>query len=78
METKPGADFRARDAKNGAVYGPLIPSLGAQGFWGGLGGGREGIGDTLGGQQDYLVGASWRVGPGGLFDVGRKRSADRD
>ncbi len=68
--------FAARDAKNGAAYGPLIPTLGAQGFWGGLGGGREGIGDTFGGQQDYLVGASWRVGPGGLFDFGRKRSAE--
>jgi outer membrane protein TolC len=68
--------FAARDAKNGAVYGPLIPSLGAQGFWGGLGGGRDGVPDTFGGQQDYLVGASWRIGPGGLFDFGRKRSAE--
>ncbi len=66
----------ARDAKNGAAYGPLIPSLGAQGFWGGLGGGRDGISDTFGGQQDYIVGASWRIGPGGLFDFGRVRSAD--
>ena len=32
--------------------------------------------DTFGGQQDYLVGASWRIGPGGLFDFGRKRSAE--
>ena len=30
----------AQDAKNGAVYGPLIPSLGAQAFVGGLGGGK--------------------------------------
>jgi len=66
----------ARDTKNGAVYGPLIPTLGAQGFWGGLGGGREGIGDTFGGQQDYIVGASWRIGPGGLLDRGRMRSAE--
>src|SRR6185295_15434393 len=56
--------------------GPLIPTLGAQGFWGGLGGGRDGVADTFGGQQDYLVGASWRIGPGGLFDFGRKRSAE--
>ena len=68
--------FAAREAKNGAAYGPLIPTLGAQGFWGGLGGGHDGIGDTFGGQQDYLVGASWRVGPGGLFDRNRKRSAE--
>lgn len=66
----------ARDAKNGAAYGPLIPSLGAQGFWGGLGGGRDGVSDTFGGQQDYLVGASWRIGPGGLFDFGRVRSTE--
>jgi outer membrane protein TolC len=66
----------ARDAKNGASYGPLIPSLGAQGFWGGLGGGRTGVGDTFGGQQDFLVGANWRIGPGGLFDFGRVRSAE--
>lgn len=66
----------ARDAKNGVTYGPLIPSLGAQGFWGGLGGGRDGISDAVGGQQDYVVGASWRIGPGGLFDFGRVRSAD--
>jgi outer membrane protein TolC len=65
----------AREAKQGAAYGPLIPSLGAQAFWGGLGGGRDGISDTFGGQQDYLVGASWRIGPGGLFDFGRLRSA---
>jgi outer membrane protein TolC len=66
----------ARDAKNGAAYGPLIPSLGAQGFWGGLGGGRSGVADTFGAQEDYLVSASWRVGPGGLFDFGRVRSAE--
>lgn len=66
----------ARDAKNGAAYGPLIPSLSALGFWGGLGGGRSGVGDTFGGQQDFLVGASWRIGPGGLFDFGRVRSAE--
>lgn len=66
----------AKDAQNGAIYGPLIPSIGAQGFWGGLGGGRRGAGDTFGGQQDYLVGVSWRIGPGGLFDFGRVRSAE--
>jgi outer membrane protein TolC len=65
----------ARDTKNGAVFGPLIPSIGAQGFWGGLGGGRRGVDDTFGGQQDFLIGANWRIGPGGLFDFGRIRSA---
>lgn len=66
----------AREARNGAVYGPLIPALGAQAFWGGLGGGRAGVSDTFGVQQDYIVGASWRIGPGGLFDVGRVRSTE--
>ncbi len=65
----------ARDAKNGAVFGPLIPSIGAQGFWGGLGGGRNGTGDTFGGQEDYSIGLNWRIGPGGLFDFGRIHSA---
>ncbi len=66
----------ARDRKSGATYGPLIPSLGATAFFGGLGGGRDGIADTFGGQQDYMVGASWRIGPGGLFDFTRIRATD--
>ena len=66
----------AREQKNGAAFGPLIPTLGAQAFWGGLGGGRDGVPDTFGGQQDYIVGASWRIGPGGLFDFGRLHSAE--
>jgi len=68
--------FAAREGKHGAAYGPLIPTLGAQAFWGGLGGGHDGTADTFGGQQDYIVGASWRIGPGGLFDFGRVRSAE--
>jgi outer membrane protein TolC len=66
----------SRDAKNGSLYGPLIPTVDAAAFWGGLGGGRRGVGDTFGGQQDYVVGLSWRLGPGGLFDFGRVRSSD--
>ncbi len=66
----------ARDRKSGATYGPLIPSLGATAFFGGLGGGREGVADTFGGQQDYIVGASWRIGPVGLFDFSRLRATD--
>jgi outer membrane protein TolC len=61
----------SREEKNGAVYGPLIPSLGAQVFGGGLGGGPEGSSGTFDGMADYFVGLSWRVGPGGLFDSGR-------
>jgi outer membrane protein TolC len=61
----------ARAAKDGAVYGPLIPSLGAQAFGGGLGGGADGGPGNFGAMGDYLAGLSWRIGPGGLFDAGR-------
>jgi len=61
----------ARDARNGAVYGPLIPSLGAQAFGGGLGGGKNGSTGNFGDSEDYLIGLGWRIGSGGLFDAGR-------
>ena len=64
----------ASDAKNGAVYGPLIPSVGAQVFAGGLGGGYQGGPDNFGHSEDYLLGLSWRIGPGGLFDSGRVKA----
>ena len=65
----------ARAAKDGAVYGPLIPSVGAQAFAGGLGGGPDSGPSNLGAEGDYLVGVSWRIGPGGLFDAGRVNAA---
>ena len=61
----------ARDEKNGAVYGPLVPSVGGQAFFGGLGGGIEGKPSKFGNQKDYTATLGWRVGPGGLFDFGR-------
>jgi outer membrane protein TolC len=66
----------SREANNGATYGPLIPTVGAQGFFGGLGGGRNGVGDTFGAQEDYAIGVSWRIGPGGLFDFTRTRATE--
>jgi outer membrane protein TolC len=66
----------ARDGRKGVTFGPLIPSVGAQAFFGGLGGGRRGVSDSFGAQEDYLVGISWRVGPGGLLDSSRVQSAD--
>ena len=66
----------ARETKKGVTVGPLIPTVGAQAFFGGLGGGRSGVGDTFGAQEDYAVGLSWRIGPGGLFDADRKRIAE--
>ena len=65
----------AQDAKNGALYGPLIPAVGAQAFFGGLGGGKDNGPSTFGSSEDYILGLSWRIGPGGLFDVGRTRAA---
>jgi outer membrane protein TolC len=60
-----------KDSQTGAKYGPLIPTLGAQAFLGGLGGGHSGVSDSFGDQEDYLLSLSWRVGPGGLFDSTR-------
>ena len=64
----------AREYQNGAVYGPLIPSLSAQAFGGGLGGGPDSGPSHFGAEGDYLVGLTWRIGPGGLFDPGRVRA----
>ena len=64
-----------RAEKNGVVYGPLIPTVGAQAFGGGLGGGPDGGPTTFGAEGDYLVGVSWRIGPGGLFDPGRIKAS---
>ena len=61
----------AQTEHKGSVYGPLIPSLGAQAFGGGLGGGPDGGPNNFGPVGDYTVGLSWRIGPGGLFDSGR-------
>jgi len=65
----------ARDEKNGALYGPLLPSLGGQGFFGKLGGGIEDQPSKFGSQEDYAATIGWRIGPGGLFDVGRINAA---
>jgi outer membrane protein TolC len=61
----------ARDSTKGALYGPLFPSLGAQVFGGGLGGGPDGGSSTFAAEGDYALGLSWRIGPGGLFDSAR-------
>lgn len=65
----------AHQARRGAVYGPLLPAVGAQAFFGGLGGGRDDATGNFGDSQDYYAGLSWRIGPGGLFDLGRMRTA---
>jgi outer membrane protein TolC len=59
----------ARTQRDAAIYAPLIPSMGAQSSWGGLGGGDGNPGPAnFGSASDYFVGLSWKIGPGGLFD----------
>src|SRR5947209_5981035 len=60
----------AQHAKNGSIYGPLIPSLGGQAFFGGLGGGKDSETGHFGESEDYVALLNWRIGPGGLFDFG--------
>jgi outer membrane protein TolC len=66
----------ANDSRKGAVYGPLVPSVGAQGFVGGLSGGNKTDRRGLSESEDYLVTLGWRLGPGGLLDRSRVRAAD--
>jgi outer membrane protein TolC len=66
----------ARANRSNAVWGPLIPSLGAQAFFGDLSGGPDGAASASGSSRDYALALQWRFGPGGLFDLGRIRSAD--
>jgi outer membrane protein TolC len=66
----------ARDAKNGAVFGPWLPTVGASAFVGGLGGGTGGQTGDFGESEDYLATMSWRIGPGGLFDMGHIHATD--
>lgn len=65
----------ARTARRGATYGPLVPTLGAQVNYGGLGGGQRSTapGSQFDVSEDYALGLSWRVGPGGILDRNRQR-----
>ena len=60
----------------GARVGPLVPTVGATAQLGALRGGRGGALGSFGDSEDFMIGVSWRVGPGGLFDSARQRSAD--
>jgi outer membrane protein TolC len=66
----------AREAKDGAKLGPAIPTLGAQVFAGGFGGGNDTSSRGFGESEDYAVTLGWKIGPGGLFDRGRIRAAE--
>jgi outer membrane protein TolC len=62
----------AEKAKDGAVYGPIFPSIRGQAYYGGLGGGTGDPGPKeFEENREYRVDLGWRVGPGGLFDAGR-------
>ncbi len=61
----------ARQARDGAKYAPLVPSVVGQYSYGGLAGGRGNEISNFGETSDYGLGLSWRIGPGGLFDRGR-------
>ena len=74
----------AEQARRGALYGPFIPTLGAQAFAGEFDGGGQVLAGELGGavntnldggpRRDYTVGLSWKIGPGGILDLGRIRA----
>jgi outer membrane protein TolC len=66
----------ARDVRKGARCGPIVPTLGAQVFLGGLGGGIAGQRGRFGESEDYQFTLGWRIGPGGLLDPGRLHAAE--
>ncbi|MEQ1861340.1 MAG: TolC family protein [Chthoniobacteraceae bacterium] len=62
----------AAKARAGTIYGPLVPSVRAEYFYGGLGGGRRDDGPShTNDSHDLGVGLSWRIGPGGIGDFPR-------
>jgi outer membrane protein TolC len=65
----------AEQSRRGAMYGPLIPTIGGQAFAGEFNGGPRDTTANGGPRQDYAVGLSWKIGPGGLFDLGRIRAS---
>lgn len=66
----------AKHARQGAAFGPLLPSVAGQAFTGNFGGDSDAGPAGSGGSQDYAVSLGWRIGPGGLFDMPRIHAAD--
>jgi outer membrane protein TolC len=66
----------AKDEKQGTKYGPLIPTVGAQMYLGGLGGGVNDSWGNFKDTQDYQLLFGWKIGPGGLFDRGRIKASE--
>ena len=65
----------AEHERRAAKYGPLIPSVGAAATYAGTRGGPNCMLDAYQPTHDYVVGVSWRFGPGGLFDFSRTEAA---
>lgn len=61
----------AEKEKQGVVYGPMVPTVGAQMYFGGLGGGLNDDFGHFGDSERYQLLFGWRFGPGGLFDKPR-------
>jgi len=55
---------------------PLYPDLSLTARAGGLGGGQNGDTGNFGGNSEVTFGLGWRIGPGGLFDSARIKSAE--
>ncbi len=61
----------------GAKWAPIVPTLRAEVFQGGLGGGPNDDGPRkFNDSADYGIGLTWRIGPGGLFDRSRELLAN--
>jgi outer membrane protein TolC len=65
----------ARQSRNAALYGPWVPTVGAQVYAGAFGGGPDNGPSAFGDAQEYILGAGWRIGPGGLLDFPRIRAS---
>lgn len=66
----------AEKQRTAAEYAPLIPSISAAATYGQTRGGPNGVLDAFQPTHDFVVGLSWRLGPGGLFDFSRTEAAE--
>jgi len=66
----------AQTRHDGATKGIWLPTISASAAFGGLAGGRNGDWGNGDDFQDYGIGLSWRVGPGGIGDRSRIRTTD--
>jgi outer membrane protein TolC len=76
LEASAAALTAAEHQRLAAKYGPMIPSVNAAATYEGTRGGPNGTLNAYQPTHDYVVGLSWRFGPGGLFDYSRTEAAD--